>query len=182
MRLRRWFRGEFWVWILFLIRNTEFMCCTIQICAQHGSHNENIPQKVASKFNWALSGCSYSRLTFWVRRRTCLGNIAVAPLPQVRHCRHTTPPLFRIPSASCTSTTCSEYHGLYFHNLQDRSSTTAGTRVYRANRSDQQLPNSRKKFQTYSPPHLPPLPQPWFSHSFWYSFTANLRFKSPCHH
>ena len=72
MRLRRWFRCEFWVWILFLIRNTEFLCCTIQICAQHGSHNENIPQKVASKFNWALSGCSYSRLTFWVRRRTCL--------------------------------------------------------------------------------------------------------------
>ena len=73
MRLRRWFRCEFWVWILFLIRNTEFMCCRIQICAQHGSHNENFPQKVAPKFNWALSGGSYSRLTFWVRRRTCLG-------------------------------------------------------------------------------------------------------------
>ena len=72
MRLRRWFRCEFWVWILFLIRNTEFMCCTIQICAQHGSHNENIPRKVAPKFNWALSGGSFSRLTFQVRRRTCL--------------------------------------------------------------------------------------------------------------
>ena len=78
MRLRRWFRCEFWVWILFLIRNTEFMCCTIQICAQHGSHNENIPRKVAPKFNWALSGGSFSRLTFWVRRRTCLVNTSRA--------------------------------------------------------------------------------------------------------
>ena len=55
------------------------MCCTIQICAQHGSHNENIPRKVAPKFNWALSGGSFSRLTFQVRRRTCLGGAQVVP-------------------------------------------------------------------------------------------------------
>ena len=71
-RLGRWFLFEFWMRLLFLIRNTEFMCCRIQICAQHGSHNENFPWKMAPKFNWALSGGSFSRLTFWVRRRTCL--------------------------------------------------------------------------------------------------------------
>ena len=60
------------------------MCFTIQICAQHGSHNENIPRKVAPKFNWALSGGSFSRLTFQVRRRTCLGD---APLKHGDWCR-----------------------------------------------------------------------------------------------
>ena len=39
-RLRRWFRLEFWMWILFFIRNTQFMCCRIQICAQDGNHHE----------------------------------------------------------------------------------------------------------------------------------------------
>ena len=29
---------------------------------------------MAPKFNWALSGGSFSRLTFQVRRRTCLGD------------------------------------------------------------------------------------------------------------
>ena len=76
-RLGRWFLFEFWMRLLFLIRNTEFMCCTIQICAQHGSHNENFPWKMAPKFNWALSGGSFSRLTFQVRRRTCLGQTHV---------------------------------------------------------------------------------------------------------
>ena len=48
--------------------------------------------------------------------------------------------------------------------------------------------NRANSFRTaernFIPSHhpLPPLPQPWFSHSFWYSFTANLRVKSPCHH
>ena len=57
---------------LVLHQNHRVYVLQSQICAQHGGHNENIPRKVAPKFNWALSGGSFSRLTFQVRRRTCL--------------------------------------------------------------------------------------------------------------
>ena len=40
---------------------------------------------MAPKFNWALSGGSFSRLTFQVRRRTCLGGGRVARLGRGEH-------------------------------------------------------------------------------------------------
>ena len=49
------------------------MCVRIQLCAQHGVLNENFPQKEPMKFNLTVFRGSFSRLTFQVRWRTCLG-------------------------------------------------------------------------------------------------------------
>ena len=73
LTLWQWLLFEWWIKILFAIRNYQFLCSTTQICAQHGVLNENFLQKVAAKFNLTVFRGSFSRLTFWVRRRTCLG-------------------------------------------------------------------------------------------------------------
>ena len=72
LTLWQWLLFEWWIKILFAIRKYQFLCSTTQICAQHGVLNENFLQKVAAKFNLTVFRGSFSRLTFWVRRRTCL--------------------------------------------------------------------------------------------------------------
>ena len=87
LTLWQWLLFEWWIKILFAIRNYQFLCSTTQICAQHGVLNENFLQKVAAKFNLTVFRGSFSRLTFWVRRRTCLESyrvpIKVAPEKKV---------------------------------------------------------------------------------------------------
>ena len=77
LTLWQWLLFEWWIKILFAIRNYQFLCSTTQICAQHGVLNENFLQKVAAKFNLTVFRGSFSRLTFWVRRRTCLVSAVV---------------------------------------------------------------------------------------------------------
>ena len=79
LTLWQWLLFEWWIKILFAIRKYQFVCSTTQICAQHGVLNENFLQKVAAKFNLTVFRGSFSRLTFWVRRRTCLSMTTVYP-------------------------------------------------------------------------------------------------------